>query len=72
VAPKHEFEHDVKMDAEARVHEGVKSVLEEMPRLWAPGEVPSCCDGQRRSPCGALGTSRIPTSGLPWPTTETL
>ena len=52
MAPEHEFEHDVKLDAEARVHEGVKSVLEEMLRPWAPGEVPSLvhharCDGQR-------------------------
>ena len=30
MAPKHEFEHDVKLDVEARVREGVKAVLEEV------------------------------------------
>ena len=30
MAPKHEFEHDMKMDVEARVREGVKAVLEEV------------------------------------------
>jgi putative transposase len=30
LAPKHEFEHDMKMDVEARVREGVKAVLEEV------------------------------------------
>jgi transposase-like protein len=30
LAPKHEFEHDVKMDVEARVRQGVKAVLEEV------------------------------------------
>ena len=30
MAPKHEFEHDVKMDVEARVRQGVKAVLEEV------------------------------------------
>jgi len=32
LAPKHEFEHDVKLDVEARVREGVKAVLEEVLR----------------------------------------
>ena len=32
MAPKHEFEHDVKLDIEARVREGVKAVLEEVLR----------------------------------------
>jgi hypothetical protein len=32
LAPKHEFEHDVKMDVEARVREGVKAVLEKEPQ----------------------------------------
>jgi transposase-like protein len=32
LAPKHEFEHDVKLDMEARVREGVKAVLEEVLR----------------------------------------
>ena len=32
MAPKHEFEHDVKLDMEARVREGVKAVLEEVLR----------------------------------------
>ena len=33
MAPKkHEFEHDVKLDVEARVHQGVKAVLEEVPQ----------------------------------------
>ncbi len=27
---KHEFEHDVKLDMEARVREGVKALLEEV------------------------------------------
>jgi transposase-like protein len=30
LTPKKEFEHDVKMDVEARVREGVKAVLEEV------------------------------------------
>ena len=30
MAPKHEFEHDMKMDVEARVREGVKAVLEKV------------------------------------------
>lgn len=30
MAPKHEFEHDVKLDVEARVRQGVKAVLEEV------------------------------------------
>jgi putative transposase len=30
LTPKHEFEHDVKLDVEARVREGVKAVLEEV------------------------------------------
>jgi putative transposase len=30
LAPKHEFEHDVKLDVEARVRQGVKAVLEEV------------------------------------------
>ena len=30
MAPKHEFEHDVKLGVEARVREGVKAVLEEV------------------------------------------
>ena len=30
MAPKHEFEHDMKMDVEALVREGVKAVLEEV------------------------------------------
>jgi transposase-like protein len=30
LAPKHEFEHDVKLDVEARVRQGVKAVLEEL------------------------------------------
>ncbi len=30
MAPKREFEHDVKMDVEARVRQGVKAVLEEV------------------------------------------
>jgi putative transposase len=30
LTPKHEFEHDVKMDVEARVRQGVKAVLEEV------------------------------------------
>jgi hypothetical protein len=29
LAPKHEFEHNVKMEVEARVRQGVKAVLEE-------------------------------------------
>jgi transposase-like protein len=32
LTPKHEFEHDVKLDMEARVREGVKAVLEEVLR----------------------------------------
>jgi hypothetical protein len=30
LAPKHEFEHDVKLDVEARVRQGAKGVLEEV------------------------------------------
>ena len=30
MAPKREFEHDVKLDVEARVRQGVKAVLEEV------------------------------------------
>jgi len=30
LAPKHEFEHEVKLDVEARVRQGVKAVLEEV------------------------------------------
>ncbi len=30
MAPKHEFEHDVKRDVEDRVRRGVKTVLEEV------------------------------------------
>jgi transposase-like protein len=30
LAPRHEFEHDVKLDVEARVRQGVKAVLEEV------------------------------------------
>ncbi len=30
MAPKHEFEHDVRLDVEARVRQGVKAVLEEV------------------------------------------
>ena len=30
MAPKHEFEHEVKLDVEARVRQGVKAVLEEV------------------------------------------
>ena len=30
MAPKDEFEHDVKLDVEARVRQGVKAVLEEV------------------------------------------
>jgi hypothetical protein len=30
LAPKHEFERDVKLDVEARVPQGVKAVLEEV------------------------------------------
>jgi putative transposase len=30
LSPKHEFEHDVKLDVEARVRQGVKAVLEEV------------------------------------------
>jgi putative transposase len=30
LAPKDEFEHDVKLDVEARVRQGVKAVLEEV------------------------------------------
>ena len=30
MAPKHQFEHDVKLDVEARVRQGVKAVLEEV------------------------------------------
>lgn len=30
MTPKHEFEHDVKVDIDARVREGVKDVLEEL------------------------------------------
>jgi hypothetical protein len=30
LAPKHEFEHDVKLDVEARVRQGVKAFLEEV------------------------------------------
>jgi putative transposase len=30
LTPKREFEHDVKMDVEARVRQGVKAVLEEV------------------------------------------
>lgn len=30
MAPKHEFEHDVNLDVETRVCEGVKAVLEEV------------------------------------------
>ncbi len=30
MAPKHEFEHGVKRDVEARVRQGVKTVLEEV------------------------------------------
>jgi hypothetical protein len=32
LTPKHEFEHDVKLDVEARVRQDVKGVLEEV--LW--------------------------------------
>jgi hypothetical protein len=41
LAPKrHEFEHDVDLDVEARVRQGVKAVLEEVlqdPRTFGPG-----------------------------------
>ena len=30
MTPKHKFEHDVKLDVEARVRQGVKAVLEEV------------------------------------------
>ena len=30
MAPKREFEHDVKLDVETRVRQGVKAVLEEV------------------------------------------
>jgi hypothetical protein len=30
LTPKHEFNHDVKLDVEARVRQGVKAVLEEV------------------------------------------
>jgi putative transposase len=30
LAPKREFEHDVKLDVETRVRQGVKAVLEEV------------------------------------------
>jgi hypothetical protein len=30
LAPKREFEHDVKLDVEARVRQGVKAILEEV------------------------------------------
>ena len=30
MTPKHEFNHDVKLDVEARVRQGVKAVLEEV------------------------------------------
>jgi hypothetical protein len=41
LAPKHEFEYDVKLDVEARVRQGVKAVLEEvlqdeMTQHWRP------------------------------------
>ncbi len=30
MTPRHEFEHDVKLDVEARVRQGVKAVFEEV------------------------------------------